>query len=100
VADSARAWSAVLSLDMRHLAPQADLNGLRIGLIEDYVFDRVGDEIVRSVQAALKMMEKRGAQVRRIASKVFAECGAIGLRIVRSEALAFHRRWFPARRAE
>jgi aspartyl-tRNA(Asn)/glutamyl-tRNA(Gln) amidotransferase subunit A len=100
VADSARAWSAVTSLDTRHLAPQADLNGLRIGLIEDYVFDRVDDEIVRSVQEALRMMEKRGAHVRRVAKGMFADCGSIGLRIVRSEALAFHRRWFPSRRAD
>lgn len=100
VLESARAWSAAVSLDTRHVAPEGSLNGLRIGLIEDYVFDQVDPEIVASIRAALKVMERAGAHIRRIASPLFAGCVDIGVPLVRSEALAFHRRWFPSRRGD
>jgi aspartyl-tRNA(Asn)/glutamyl-tRNA(Gln) amidotransferase subunit A len=45
-------------------------------------------------------MEESGARIRRIATPVFAGMVEIGVPIVRWEALQYHRRWFPERRAE
>jgi aspartyl-tRNA(Asn)/glutamyl-tRNA(Gln) amidotransferase subunit A len=100
VAEAAVAYAAVLSLDMRHVAPLPSLGGVRIGVIEEYVFDRVDPAIVSSVQTALRLLAKRGAVVKKLSSKVFEKCSDVGIPLVRSEALAFHKRWFPARRDE
>src|SRR5207244_321743 len=53
-----------------------------------------------AVEAALRLMAKRGAVVIRLKSALFADCSALGIPLVRSEAIGFHKRWFPARRAE
>lgn len=100
VAESALAWAAVREIDPRHLAPMPGLSGLRIGVIDEYVFDRVDPAIAEAVQAALRLMAKRGAVVIRVKSDVFTGCSALGIPLVRSEAIGFHKRWFPARRAE
>ena len=96
VAESARAWSAMVPI---HPAP-VTLSGLRIGVIERYVFDRVDDPIVRVIQAALALMEKHGAVVKRLDAALFDDCSAVGIPLIRSEAIGFHQRWFPKRRDE
>jgi aspartyl-tRNA(Asn)/glutamyl-tRNA(Gln) amidotransferase subunit A len=82
------------------MRPPATRTKLTIGIIEAHAFDRVEDEIVASIEAALRLMESRGARIRRIAANPFADCLDIGVPLVRWEALAYHRQWFPARRAE
>jgi len=100
VAESALAWAAVKEVDPRHLVAMRGLSGLRIGVIDEYVFDRVDPMIAESVQAALRLMARHGAVVIRLKSAVFADCSALGIPLVRSEAIGFHKRWFPERRAE
>jgi aspartyl-tRNA(Asn)/glutamyl-tRNA(Gln) amidotransferase subunit A len=97
VADAARAFEVV---SPRGLRVDRGLRGVVIGVIEKHVFDRVEDEIVASVEDALKLMEKRGATIRRIISDVFDDVLEIGVPLIRSEALGYHRQWFPARRDE
>lgn len=70
---------------------------LRIGVPAHYVFDRVDPEIEACVRDALASF---GAQVREIEIPELEGCGQTGIAIVRPEARAFHRRWFPARAAE
>lgn len=100
VANSARAFAVATGTRPPRPSGRDPLRGLRIGVIESHAFDRVEDEIVASVEAALRLLEKRGAQVRRIATPLFADVVGIGVPVVRTEALAYHSRWFPARRAE
>jgi aspartyl-tRNA(Asn)/glutamyl-tRNA(Gln) amidotransferase subunit A len=76
------------------------LRGVRIGVIERHAFDRVEDQIYAAVEVALKLMERHGARIVRLASDVFDDVMGIGVPLVRYEALAYHRQWFPARRAE
>ncbi len=96
VAESAQAWSQLASINP---AP-VTLSGLKIGVIERYVFDRVDPAIVRVIQEALALMEKRGAILKRLDDALFDDCSAVGIPLVRSEAIGFHKRWFPKRRDE
>lgn len=101
VEHSAKAFAAATNrLPSSVFRPRANLKGLTIGLIESHAFDRVEDEIVAATEAALKLLEARGAQIRRIATQMFAEVMEIGVPLVRSEAVAYHKKWFPARRDE
>ena len=76
---------------------RASLRGIRIGVPEHYVFDKVDPEIEAAVREALAALARLGAEVRTIEIPVLAECFEIGVAIVRPEALAFHSRWYPAR---
>jgi aspartyl-tRNA(Asn)/glutamyl-tRNA(Gln) amidotransferase subunit A len=76
---------------------RATLRGIRIGVPEHYVFDKVDPEIEAAVREALAVLARLGAEVRTIRVPVLAECFEIGVAIVRPEALAFHSRWYPAR---
>jgi aspartyl-tRNA(Asn)/glutamyl-tRNA(Gln) amidotransferase subunit A len=89
--------NAALAFSLGHRPPTKDPR-VTIGVIESHAFDRVEDEIVASIEAALRLMESRGARIRRIATNPFADCLAIGVPLVRWEALQYHRQWFPARR--
>ena len=97
VSDAARAIRLVTGERER---PVGGLRGLRIGVIEGYVFDRVDPAIVRVIEAALKFAEKRGARIVRLRTEVFTDCISLGVPLIRAEALAYHRKWFPKRRDE
>ena len=76
---------------------RTSLRGVRIGVPEHYVFDKVEPEVEAAVRAALRVLEGLGAELRIVAIPALDECFDIGVAIVRPEALAFHSRWFPAR---
>lgn len=96
--EAARAFAALV--DQEPLGDASPLSGASVGVCEAYVFDRVEDEVVRLVEEALRLMERKGARIRRIGIADLAQSFAVGLPILRAEALRFHRRWFPARRDE
>ena len=73
------------------------LKGLKIGVPEKYVFDRVDPEVEAGVRDALRAMADAGAEVRTIEVPELAGCVDVGIAIVRPEALAYHRRWYPQR---
>jgi aspartyl-tRNA(Asn)/glutamyl-tRNA(Gln) amidotransferase subunit A len=70
-----------------------------IGVPEHYVY-QADDEVVRSVQEALRVMEKLGCRLREVRIPELTDCSRIGIHITRSEAAAWHRRWYPARADE
>jgi len=76
---------------------RTSLKGVRIGVPEHYVFDKVDPEVEAGVRAALDVLVKLGADVRPVRIPELAQWFDIGISIVRPEALAFHSRWFPAR---
>jgi len=88
--------------DTRHPAPYTlrSFKGLTIGVPEHYVFDRVDPEVENCVREALRAMEAAGAVVRPIEIPKLERCWEVGIAIVRPEALAFHKRWYPARAAD
>jgi aspartyl-tRNA(Asn)/glutamyl-tRNA(Gln) amidotransferase subunit A len=87
--------------DTLHPTPYPhSLKGIRIGVPEDYVFDRVDPEIETSIRDALRAMEEAGAEVRMVSVPELRGCVDVGIAIIRPEALAFHRRWYPERAAD
>lgn len=78
----------------------ATLRGLRIGVPEHYVYDRVDREIEQGVREALRAMEAAGAVVQPLEIPELDGCWEVGISILRSEALAFHQRWYPERAAD
>lgn len=93
VEDARRALEALTGLRYRERAPKR----LVIGVPAHYVFDRVDAEVESCVRDAIASI---GAEVREIRIPELEACGQAGISIVRPEALAFHRRWFPERAAE
>ena len=96
--------SWVVGSEHRHnLQPtthQPSFKGLRIGVPESYVFDRVDPEVEAGIREALRAMEEAGAEVRTVSVPELEGCVDVGIAIVRPEALAFHRRWYPERAAD
>jgi aspartyl-tRNA(Asn)/glutamyl-tRNA(Gln) amidotransferase subunit A len=80
--------------------PLSALKGLTIGVPEHYVYDRVDPEIENGVREALRAMQAAGAVVRPLEIPELERCWEVGISIVRPEALAFHKRWYPERAAE
>ena len=90
----------VLTGERLEISARTSLRGVRIGVPEHYVFDKVEPDVEVAVRAALQVLEQLGAEVRPIEIPALAECFDIGIAVVRPEAHAFHRRWFPARAAD
>ena len=99
VEDTAIALEALTGVALE-MEERTTLRGIRIGVPEQFVFDKVDPEIEAAVREALAVLARLGAEVRTIRVPVLAECFEIGIAIVRPEALAFHSRWFPARAGE
>jgi aspartyl-tRNA(Asn)/glutamyl-tRNA(Gln) amidotransferase subunit A len=112
VGDVEKAWEALskplavggwrLAADTSPRQPQTanhqpSLKGLKIGVPEHYVFDRVDPEVEGGIREALRAMADAGAEVRTIEVPELVGCVDVGIAIVRPEALAFHRRWYPER---
>ena len=76
------------------------IGGLRIGVPEHWVFDRVHPDVEAAVRQALGVMERLGCVLETVTIPELAECERIGIAIVRPEAGAWHRKWFPSRAAE
>jgi aspartyl-tRNA(Asn)/glutamyl-tRNA(Gln) amidotransferase subunit A len=74
--------------------------GIKIGVPEDYVFDRVDPEVEQGVRDALRAMEEAGAEVLTVSVPELRGCVDVGIAIIRPEALAFHKRWYPERAAD
>lgn len=69
----------------------------KIGIIEHYVFDRVDPEVEAAIREALRALAGAGAEIRTIEVPELTGCVDVGIAIVRPEALAFHKRWYPER---
>ncbi len=78
----------------------AGISGLRIGVPEHWVFDRVHPDVEAVVRQALRAMERLGCALETVTIPELAECERIGIAIVRPEAATWHRKWFPSRAAE
>jgi aspartyl-tRNA(Asn)/glutamyl-tRNA(Gln) amidotransferase subunit A len=98
VDDAAAGFAAATGGDAK--LESVSLAGITVGVPESYVFDRAEDDVVRAVEEAILLLERRGARIRRIGIGELARCLEVGVPIVRAEALRYHARWFPARREE
>jgi len=73
-----------------------------LGWPREFLFDRVDDEVLRAIEAAVKLLEKRGAKVRPISLPHLADSADAGTQIALAEALHYHQSagYYPARAAD
>ena len=73
-----------------------------LGWPRNFFFDRVDDEVLAAIEAAVKLLEKRGAIVRQISLSHIADSADAGTKIALAEALNFHQSsgFYPARASE
>lgn len=73
-----------------------------LGWPRNFFFDRVDDEVLAAIEAAVKLLEKRGAIVRQISLSHIADSADAGTNIALAEALNFHQSsgFYPARANE
>ena len=101
VDDAAKALTALVGggswVAEKPQPPASVLKGLRIGVPEHYVFERVDPEVEAGVRDALRALAEAGAEVRVVRIPEIEGCVDVGIATVRPEALAFHKRWYPER---
>ena len=75
---------------------------IALGWPRNFFFDRVDDEVLQAIEVAVKLLEKRGAQVKQISLSHIADSADAGTQIALAEALNFHQSagFYPARAAE
>jgi aspartyl-tRNA(Asn)/glutamyl-tRNA(Gln) amidotransferase subunit A len=75
---------------------------IKLGWPRNFFFDRVDDEVLQAIEIAVKLLEKRGAQVKQISLSHIADSAEAGTHIALAEALNFHQNsgFYPARAAE
>jgi aspartyl-tRNA(Asn)/glutamyl-tRNA(Gln) amidotransferase subunit A len=75
---------------------------IKLGWPRNFFFDRVDDEVLQAIEVAVKLLEKRGAQVKQISLSHIADSAEAGTQIALAEALNFHQSsgFYPARAAE
>jgi aspartyl-tRNA(Asn)/glutamyl-tRNA(Gln) amidotransferase subunit A len=75
---------------------------VKLGWPRNFFFDRVDDEVLQAIEVAVKLLEKRGAQVKQISLSHIADSADAGTQIALAEALNFHQSsgFYPARAAD
>ena len=73
-----------------------------LGWPREFFFERVDDEVLRAIEVAVKLLEKRGARVNQISLPHIADSADAGTQIALAEALNFHQNagYYPARAAD
>jgi len=73
-----------------------------LGWPRDFFFEKVDDEVARAIEAAVKLLEKRGAKVRQVSLPHLADSADAGTQIALAEALHYHQSagFYPARAAD
>jgi len=69
-------------------------------IIAVHRFRHVDPEVQSAVDDAIDLLRRDGFEIRELEIPLLDRAAEIGLPIARTESLAFHRRWFPERRAE
>ncbi len=70
------------------IQPRKDWDGVRVGVPENFFFERIDEEVARAVNRSIAQMETLGATVRQVRVPDPAEAGAVGRIIQWSEFAA------------
>lgn len=108
VDDVALLLAAISAKEHAFRAPAAKGRGRKsrlrvtLGWPRDFFFERVDDEVARAIEAAVKLLEKRGARVRQISLPHIIDSADAGTQIALAEALHYHQSagFYPARAAD
>jgi len=73
-----------------------------LGWPREFFFERVDDDVRRAIEQAVKLLEKRGVELRQISIPHIAESADAGTQVALAEALHYHQSsgYFPARAAD
>lgn len=74
----------------------------KLGWPREFFFERVDEEVERAIRAAVKRIEKRGAQIEEVSLAHIGEAGEAGTQIALAEAREYHESqgFYPARADE
>ncbi len=109
VDDVALLLAAISAKEHAFRAPAAGGRGRKsrrlrvtLGWPRDFFFEKVDDEVARAIEAAVKLLEKRGAKVREVSLPHLADSADAGTQIALAEALHYHQSagFYPARAAD
>jgi aspartyl-tRNA(Asn)/glutamyl-tRNA(Gln) amidotransferase subunit A len=81
-------------------AMKRGLRGLRIGIPQQFFFDRLQAGVRRNVTAAIAVLERNGAAIREVKLKHLDETARLAGDLTVSEALLYHSKWMNARSAD
>jgi aspartyl-tRNA(Asn)/glutamyl-tRNA(Gln) amidotransferase subunit A len=72
---------------------------VKLGWPREFLFERVDDEVLHAIEAAVKLLEKRGARLRPVSLPHLADSADAGTQIALAEALHYHQSagHYPAR---
>ena len=76
---------------------RSGLEGLRVGIPKSYFFERLDRSVRDAVVAAVRAMEREGADVREVAIPMIGETNRLADVLTISEAVTFHSEWLRAR---
>ena len=91
VADAALLYDVLrgAAASTRPPAPRA-LNQLKFGVLEEYVSERVGEDVEISVRAAIETLRASGAEVRTVSIAHAKQIAPVYLHLVLADAAAYH----------
>ncbi len=76
---------------------KGDLRGLRVGVPREHFFDKVEEDVLEAVRAAIALLGRLGAGLLEVSLPHIAEAPAAVNAIMLPEALAYHQRWLAER---
>lgn len=79
---------------------RAGLRGLRVAVPRDYFFERLQQDVRRSVRAAISIFEEHGAEIREVRLRRMEETAELASTITVAEALSVHWKWLQTRRKD
>jgi len=76
------------------------VQGIKVGLLAEYLGENVQPEIAAAVKAACRDLERLGARVEEVSVPEVEHGGGASLAILYAEAASVHERWLKAHRAD
>lgn len=73
------------------------IRGIRIGIPQQYFFDRIQNDVRKRVLHSICALEKSGCRIREVTLKGMRETSELAGKITVAEALAYHQRWLDGR---
>jgi aspartyl-tRNA(Asn)/glutamyl-tRNA(Gln) amidotransferase subunit A len=95
VRDTAAVFEAMVSEAMgghASMADYADVTGLRVGVPENFFFDRLAPEVTASIRHAVQTIAALGAQVREVHLAGMEELNTLGRLVLSAEAASIWKR--------
>ncbi len=68
------------------------INGLRVGVPENYFFDQVDGEVDKAVRAAIEQLQAQGADIKQVKIPLADQIMAVEFALCMPEASAYHRK--------